>query len=148
MQHLFSSFWPISLCMTDSRSIHVSTNDPVLFLLWLQFSMSTISTERPWQTISPKISETSLHFVFNFPERLNKKKGNECNDFPSRLYFRTQTLRNSPQGSTWVRTSFFFFFQSYSLCRPFSQNEKKNVDSTHASFTTDSILCNHKVGPQ
>ena len=78
--------------------------------LWLQFSMSTISTERPCQTISPKITETSLHFVFNFPERLNKKKGNECNDFPSRLYFRTQTLRNSPQGSTWVRTSFFFFF--------------------------------------
>ena len=28
----FFSFWCTTLCVTDSRSIHVSTNDPILFL--------------------------------------------------------------------------------------------------------------------
>ena len=32
IQYLFFSFWLPSLCMTDSRSSHVSTNDPVSFL--------------------------------------------------------------------------------------------------------------------
>ena len=32
MRYLFFSFWLTSLCMTDSRSTHISTNDPVLFL--------------------------------------------------------------------------------------------------------------------
>ena len=30
IQYLFFTLWVISLCMTDSRSIHISTNDPVL----------------------------------------------------------------------------------------------------------------------
>ena len=33
--YLFFSFWLSSLCMTVSRSIHVTANDIILFLLWL-----------------------------------------------------------------------------------------------------------------
>ena len=36
IRHLFFSFWLTSLCMTDSNSIHVSTNDPVSFLFAAQ----------------------------------------------------------------------------------------------------------------
>ena len=32
IQYLFFSFWLTSLCMTDARSIHSSTNDSILFL--------------------------------------------------------------------------------------------------------------------
>ena len=32
MQYLFFSFWLTSLCMTDSRSIHISANDLIVFL--------------------------------------------------------------------------------------------------------------------
>ena len=32
IRYLFSPFWLTSLCMTVSRSIHVSTNDPIWFL--------------------------------------------------------------------------------------------------------------------
>ena len=34
-QYLCFSFWLTSLCMTLSRSIHGTSNDPILFLLWL-----------------------------------------------------------------------------------------------------------------
>ena len=30
--YLFFSFWLISLCMTDSRSVHISTNDPAFLI--------------------------------------------------------------------------------------------------------------------
>ena len=37
--YLFFIFWLTSFCMTDSRSIHVTANDPVLFLFygWVAF---------------------------------------------------------------------------------------------------------------
>ena len=35
IQYLFFSFWLTSLCMTVSRSVHVSTNDPFCSFLWL-----------------------------------------------------------------------------------------------------------------
>jgi len=48
--HLFFSFWLISLCMTVSRSIHVSANGTVSFLLWLSnipcYSHNTCTTWR------------------------------------------------------------------------------------------------------
>ena len=38
MQYLFFSFWLTSLCMTDSRSIHISINDPIFpFYGWVKF---------------------------------------------------------------------------------------------------------------
>ena len=37
MQYLFFSFWLTSLCMTVSRSIHITTNLPVLFLLMAEY---------------------------------------------------------------------------------------------------------------
>ena len=33
IQYLFFSFWLTSLCMTDSKFIHITTNDPILFFL-------------------------------------------------------------------------------------------------------------------
>ena len=35
IQYLFFSFWLTSLCMTDTRSIHLITNSTILFPLWL-----------------------------------------------------------------------------------------------------------------
>ena len=32
IQYLFSAFWFTSLCMTNSRFVHVTTDDPILFL--------------------------------------------------------------------------------------------------------------------
>ena len=35
IQYLFFSLWLTSLCRTDSRSIHLTTNNSISFLLWL-----------------------------------------------------------------------------------------------------------------
>ena len=35
IQYLFFSVWFTSLCMTDSRSIHISTDGSISFFLWL-----------------------------------------------------------------------------------------------------------------
>ena len=35
IRYLFFSFWLTSLCMTVSRFIHISTNDPICSFLWL-----------------------------------------------------------------------------------------------------------------
>ena len=43
---VFSSFWLTSLCMIDSRSIHISTNDPLWFLLLLSNSPSLLWSQQ------------------------------------------------------------------------------------------------------
>ena len=48
---MFYLFWLPSLCMTDSRSIHISTNDPVLFLFYgwvVQLTSVTQSCPTLW----------------------------------------------------------------------------------------------------
>ena len=52
------SFWPTSLCMTDSRSIHVSTNDPILFLLVP--AMLTFRSTESSQVHVPHLSDENL----------------------------------------------------------------------------------------
>ena len=42
IQYLFFSFWLSPLCMTESRSIHLSTNDPVLFLFMAKYDHPTL----------------------------------------------------------------------------------------------------------
>ena len=37
MQYLFFSFWLTALCMTDSRSLHISTNDPISLLFMAEW---------------------------------------------------------------------------------------------------------------
>jgi len=38
--HLFFSFWLISLCISDSYSIHISTNDPILFFFFFFYDFN------------------------------------------------------------------------------------------------------------
>ena len=47
---LFFSFWLTSLCMTDSRFIHISTNDPTWFLFmgWVIFACVIICAFTWW----------------------------------------------------------------------------------------------------
>ena len=44
IHYLFFSFWLTCLCMTDSRSIHISTNDPTLFLFMAEYYYSIVYT--------------------------------------------------------------------------------------------------------
>ena len=63
---LLFSFWLISLCMTVSRSIHVSANGTVSFLLWLnnipRYSHSTCTTWRSVCFHRQLVSESRFTF--------------------------------------------------------------------------------------
>ena len=44
IQYLFFSLWLTSLCMTHSRSIHISTNDPISFLFMANIPLHICTT--------------------------------------------------------------------------------------------------------
>ena len=51
MQHLFFSCWLISLCMTDSRSLHVSTNGTISFLFMANIPLYVCAGEDSWESL-------------------------------------------------------------------------------------------------
>ena len=61
-RYLFSSFWLVLLCITDSRFIHISTNNLIFSFLWLSniplyiWTMSSLS-------IKPLKEEKQIHWV-------------------------------------------------------------------------------------
>ena len=72
---IFILLFLFSLCMTDSGSIHSSTNDPVLFLLWLSniplsmwtmctYSLSSSVVSDSLWSVDCSLSGFSVHGIF------------------------------------------------------------------------------------
>ena len=86
--------------------------------------------EKPF--ISPRISKTP-YVVPNFPEVLTKEEGKERAAFQVSSTFQDQTFSDSPSVLHLGQDLIYLFLQPCLLCRPFLQNEKRNVGSRCAT---------------
>ena len=112
---MFFSFWLISLCMTDSRSIHITTNDAIslLFYDWVIFHCIYVQ-----HLLYPFISLwacLSMNFNLHF---YTSEKENLFNIWIKSVFSFLWTLSSDPLPMPiflficWIFSFSFFFFLS------------------------------------